>query len=73
MTIEDIRKYAKEKGIPEKRVEVLIAELHPDENGNLNPVEALQAFNTIDYSVAVRENTRDILNAVRESRKQSNK
>ena len=73
MTINEIREYAKERGLPEKRTELLISELHPDNNGKLDTIEAMQAVNTINYIVATRENTRTLLEAVKRDRNQNNK
>ena len=70
MTIEEIRNYAKEMGIPEKRIEVLVAELHPDKNGELSTAEALDARIAIDYVARLRNDTRVIVERVRALRKQ---
>ena len=71
MTIEEVRDYAKERGIPEKRIAELEAELHPDENGKLSPVESLQACNTINYIAETRETVRGVLEATRAMRKKA--
>lgn len=71
MTIEEVRDYAKERGIPEKRIPALIAELHPDESGKLSPIESLQACNTINYIAETRENVRGVLEATRAMRRKA--
>lgn len=68
MTIEEVRDYAKERGIPEKRIQALITELHPDENGKLSPVESLQACNTINYIADLRASTKAMLEAGKRAR-----
>ncbi len=70
MTVEEVRRYAKERGIPEKRVEVLVAELHPDEKGKLSTAESMEARAAIEYVCRLREDTRRILEAGRALRKQ---
>lgn len=73
MTIEEVRSYAKERGIPEKRVEVLVAELHPDENGKLSTEESIEAVAAIDYVSRLREDTLRMIEEVRAIRKQRGK
>jgi hypothetical protein len=73
MTIEEVRSYAKERGIPEKRVEVLVAELHPDENGKLSTEESIEAVAAIDYVSRLREDTLRMIEEVRALRKQRGK
>jgi len=63
MTIDEIRRYAKEMGLSEKRIDALAAELHPDQNGKLRLEESMQAVTTINYVVDLRENTKAILEA----------
>lgn len=69
MTIEEIRSYARESGISEEKIELLVRELHPDENGKLRPEEALEARAIVDYVVRLRESTRANIEAVRALRK----
>lgn len=68
MNIEEIREYAKESGIPEKRIEVLINELHPDEKGDLSIMEAMEAVAAINFALRTKENVRTIVEAVRADR-----
>lgn len=68
MTINEVRSYAKERGFSEKKTDELIAELHPDENGNLSPLESLQACNTINYIAETSENIKALLEAGRAMR-----
>lgn len=75
MTIEEVRDYAKERGIPEKRIAELEAELHPDENGKLSLVESLQACNAINYIADLRASTKAMLEAgkaIKNKRRRSN-
>ena len=65
MTVEEVRSYAKERGFSERKTNELIAELHPDENGKLSPLESLQACNTINYVAETRENIKTLLEAGR--------
>lgn len=51
-----------------KKIDELIAELHPDENGKLSPLESLQACNTINYIADTRENIKTLLEAGRSMR-----
>lgn len=51
-----------------KKIDELIAELHPDENGKLSPLESLQACNTINYIADTRENVKAMLEAGRSMR-----
>lgn len=71
MTIEEVRDYAKERGLSEKGIAKLETELHPDENGKLSPLESLQACNTINYIAETRENVRGVLEATRAMRKKA--
>ena len=71
MTIKEVRDYAKERGIPEKRIAELESELHPDESGKLSPIESLMACNTINCIAEARENVRGALEAVRAMRKKA--
>lgn len=68
MNIEEIRKYAKENGLSEKRIEALINELHPDEKGELNTMEAMEAMAAINFALRTKENVRTIVEAVRADR-----
>lgn len=54
--------------VPEKELE---AELHPDENGKLSPIESLQACNTINYIAETRETVRGVLEATGAMRKKA--
>ena len=65
MTIEEIRNHAQERGLPEKRIAALIAELHPDENGKLSLEESVQALATVNYIADTKENIRAILEATK--------
>lgn len=68
MTIDEIRDYAKERCFSQKKIDELISELHPDENGKLSPIESLQACNTINYIADTRENIKTLLKAGRAMR-----
>lgn len=68
MTIEELRAYAQERGLPEKKVAALIAELHPDENGKLSVQESVEACCTINYIVETREGIKTLLKAGEEIR-----
>ena len=68
MTIEEVRDYAKERGISEKGIAELVTELHPDENGKLSPIESLQACNTINYIADLRASTKAMLEAGKRAR-----
>lgn len=68
MNIEEIREYAKENGLSEKRIEALINELHPDEKGELNTMEAMEAMAAINFALRTKENVRTIVEAVRADR-----
>jgi len=61
MTIEEIRRYAKESGFSQNKIAELIAELHPDENGKLSLQESIQATTTINYVADLRESTKAML------------
>ena len=63
MTIDEVRAYAKERGLSEKRITALIDELHPDENGKLSLQESIEACYTINYIADTIENTKAILEA----------
>jgi hypothetical protein len=68
MTIDEVRSYAKERGLSEKRIASLIAELHPDENGKLDFQESIQACYTINYIADTIENTKAMLEAGKANR-----
>lgn len=68
MNIERIREYAKESGLPGKRIEDLMKLLHPDENGELDTREAMDAMAAVNYAVRARETTRAAVEAVRADR-----
>lgn len=71
MTIDEVRSYAKERGFSEKKIDELIAELHPDENGKLSPKESIEACYTINYIADTRENIKAMLEAGRSFRKEA--
>lgn len=50
MTIEELRTHAKEQGLSEKRIDQIIAELHPDQNGNLCLQESMLAISAVGYT-----------------------
>lgn len=68
MKVEDVRSYAEEKGMSPKRIDLLISELHPDEEGKLNPFEAAEAIKCIDYHLATIDNVKWCLNEGRKMR-----
>lgn len=70
MTIDEIRNHAKESGLPDKRIDALVAELHPDESGKLSIEESAQALVTVNYIADTKENVRAVLEATRASRNQ---
>lgn len=61
MNIERIRNYAKDSGLPEKRIEELMKLLHPDENGELDTAEAMDAMQAVAEIVRARECTKMLL------------
>lgn len=69
MTITEIRNYAKERGIAEKRVALLIAELHPDENGNLSLEESMEAMGAINQVANLIEGTTAMIEAGKRARR----
>ena len=73
MKITEIINYANEKGVSPKKIDALIAELHPNENGELSIEESTQAFFAIDYHIATIENIRSVLKATKKMRNQRNK
>lgn len=68
MTIEEIRNHEKEKGLSEKKIAALIAELHPDENGKLSLEESAQALVTVNHIADTVEHIRNVLDATNASR-----
>lgn len=68
MTINEVREYAIERGLSEKKIAELVAELHPDENGKLSPVESLQACNTINYIADLRASTKAMIEVGKRAR-----
>ena len=72
MTIEEVRDYAKERGLSEKGIAELEAELHPNENGKLSPIESLQACNTINNIADLRASTKAMLEAGKRARQSAN-
>lgn len=73
MTIEEIRNHAKEKGVSEKRIDALIAELHPGENGELSDEESAQALVAIKYHVVSKEYVRSALETTKAIRNRRGK
>lgn len=71
MTIEELRAYAEERGLPEKKIAALVAELHPEENGKLSPQESIEACCTIKYIADTRENIKALLERVRSIRNEA--
>ena len=69
MTIEEVRDYAKGCRIPQKRIAELIAELHPDERGNLSLEESLAAIHAIRCAAHSRECTEAMLKAGKRARR----
>lgn len=70
MTIEEIRNHAKKRGLSEKKIAALIAELHPDENGKLSLEESAQALVTVNHIADSIENVRNVLDATKAIRNQ---
>lgn len=70
MNIEKVCAYARENGLPEKRIEELKGYLHPDENGELDTMEAMEAMRAISESARAREMTRSLLEAGRAARQE---
>lgn len=68
MTIEEIRNYAKESGLPEKRIEELVKLLHPDENGKLDTTETMDAMLAIAEIARARECTKKLVELGRTQR-----
>lgn len=68
MTIEELRTYAKEMGLSEKRIDALISELHPDNSGKLTPIESMEAIAAINYIAETKDNIRAMLKSTREAR-----
>ena len=73
MTIEEIINYAKEKRISPQKIDALVAELHPNESGELSIEESVQAVFAIDYHVETKEYIREVLETTREIRRKRNK
>jgi hypothetical protein len=71
MTIEELRAYAEERGLPEKKIAALVAELHPDENGKLSPQESIEACYTLNYIADTRENIKALLEMGRSIRNEA--
>ena len=61
MNIKRIREFAKESGLPEKRTEELVNSLHPDENGELDIAEAMDAMLVVAEIARARECTKVLL------------
>lgn len=73
MTIDEIINYAKEKGISPKKIDQLVAELHPNENGELSTEESAQAVFAINYHIESIAYMREVLEVTREIRRKRNK
>ena len=71
MTIEEIRKYAKESGLPPKRIDALVAELHPNEKGELSLEESAQAYATVNYIAETKENISAVLEETKATRQKT--
>jgi len=72
MTIEKVISYAREKGLPERTINALIAQLHPDKNGNLRPDEYFPAVAAICNTADSIEATRFFLEEGRKARRSAN-
>jgi hypothetical protein len=72
MNIEEVIKYAKERGLSEKMIALLVASLHPDENGKLSLEESIQVPLAIDYHIATKEHCKRILEQVKSMRAKRN-
>lgn len=70
MNIERIKEYAKESGLSEKRIRELVNLLHPNENGELDIMEAMEATAAVAEVVRARELTKRLVESVQTSRKQ---
>lgn len=70
MNIEKIKEYAREKGIPEKRIPLLINELHPDPDGKVSLEEYTEAVAAVNFVVHTKEYAQYFTDAVRASREQ---
>lgn len=68
MTIEEVCTYARENHLPQRKIDELLAELHPNEAGELSLEESIQSVATINYIVDTRENIKALLQAGRELR-----
>lgn len=73
MTVEELCAYAKEEGLSQKKIDMLLAELHPNENGELSFQESIEATATVNYIVNLRESTRILLERGRALRTKRNK
>lgn len=69
MTIEEARDYAKGCHIPQKRIDALIAELHPDERGNLSLEESMEAIKAIRIAANNMDGIRTMLKAGKRARR----
>jgi hypothetical protein len=70
MNIKDIQDYAKEIGLPEKRITEFVALLHPDENGKLDTAEAIRVKVILAEAAQAREFTRKLVESGRAHRSQ---
>lgn len=73
MNIEEVRKYAEENGMSEKKVALLVAELHPDESGKLSIEESSQAILAINYHAETKEFVKYCLEQVKRMRTERKK
>lgn len=76
MTIEEVRSIAKQKGMNPPRVDALVSELHPDENGKLSIEESAKAMASINIFVESMSFIRfalDSTKAIRERRENAKK
>lgn len=72
MTIDEIINYAKEKAISPKKIDQLVAELHPNENGELSVEESAQAIFAINYHIESIAYMREVLETTRKIRSKRN-
>ena len=73
MTVEEVRKYAKEQGVSENLIDRLVAELHPDENGKLSIEESIQACYSINCHTETKEFAKWSVEQVKAMRSKRNK
>ena len=73
MTIDEIINYANEKGISPKKIDQLVEELHPNENGELSIEESAQAIFAINYHIETKEYIREVLETTKAIRRKRDK